>query len=364
MNILILNWRDFKNPASGGAEILTHEIAKRWVKNGHTVTLFSANYKGGKENEIIEGVQIIRKGRWWTVHVFAIFYYFVKFRKTTDVIIDEVHWFPFFSGVYAREKTVLLACEVAHRLFFALFPYPFAMIARGIEKIYLLTYRELPVLAISPSTKEDLIQEGINSLNITILPIGIKQSLYIKAYRKEKRPTVIFLGRVNKQKGIEDAIDAFVIVKKQFSEAVLWVVGLGKEDYLTQLKEKISNLGLRSSVKFFGFVSESEKYKLLSKAHVLVVPSIHEGWGLVVSEAGLVRTPAVVYNVSGLRDTVIDGKTGYVVDLGYIALAEGLTKIFQSNMQHKKMQHAAQKRSKVFNWDTTARIALEVLKRV
>ncbi len=54
MNILILNWRDIKNPSSGGAEILTHEIAKQWVAWGNSVIQFSSLFAGAKSEEIID----------------------------------------------------------------------------------------------------------------------------------------------------------------------------------------------------------------------------------------------------------------------------------------------------------------------
>ncbi len=71
MKILILNWRDIKNPNGGGAEILTHELAKGWVKSGHNVTQFSSSFKGSKPQEIIDKVKFARKGSWWNVHIFA-----------------------------------------------------------------------------------------------------------------------------------------------------------------------------------------------------------------------------------------------------------------------------------------------------
>src|SRR3989344_9527106 len=122
MRILILNWRDIKNPAAGGAEILTHKMAKPWVAWGHAVTQFSSGFAGGKSEEKIDGVRIIRRGAWWNVQLLAAYYYITRFKNHTDIIIDEVHWYPFFAALYARKKTVLLACEVARKLFFALFP--------------------------------------------------------------------------------------------------------------------------------------------------------------------------------------------------------------------------------------------------
>ncbi|OGH04400.1 MAG: hypothetical protein A2W22_05095 [Candidatus Levybacteria bacterium RBG_16_35_11] len=75
MNILIYNWRDIKNPAAGGAEVVTHEISKRLVLKGHKISLFTSGFKGCKEKETIDGVEIIRSGGRFTVYLKAPQYY-------------------------------------------------------------------------------------------------------------------------------------------------------------------------------------------------------------------------------------------------------------------------------------------------
>jgi len=75
MNILIYNWRDIKNPAAGGAEVFTHEIAKRLVSKGHRICLFTSAFKGCEKNEIIDGLEIVRSGGRFTVYLKAQQYY-------------------------------------------------------------------------------------------------------------------------------------------------------------------------------------------------------------------------------------------------------------------------------------------------
>ena len=164
MHILILNWRDIHNPMAGGAEVLTHEVAKRWVASGNRVILFTSSFPGAPSQENLDGVSVIRRGQWWNVQLWAFLYYLVSLRGSVDIVIDEVHWYPFFSRLYAGKKVVLLVCEVANRLFFQLFPYPFALVGRGVEKLYFFLNKSVPVLTISPSTKQDLIQEGFKKI--------------------------------------------------------------------------------------------------------------------------------------------------------------------------------------------------------
>lgn len=362
MKILILNWRDIKNPLGGGAELLTHEIAKRWVAWGNSVTLITAGFKGAKPEENIDGVVIKRFGRWWNIHIIAFFYYIFNLKNRPDIIIDEVHWFPFFAGVYAQKKTVLLVCEVANRLFFHVFPYPLAFFWRFLEKVYFALYRNAPVLAISPSTKKDLLKEGFKSNLITVIPMGLTVPKNIKKFPKEKELTLIYLSRLNKQKGIEDAIKALKLVKDQFPKVKLWVVGKGKLEYLEYLKSVIKELNLEKNIIFLGFVSNEEKFRLLSQAHILVAPSYHEGWGLIIPEAGIGGTPAVAYRVAGLQDLIEDRSSGILVKLNHVSLSEGIIQLYADKNYNKYCKNA-ENLARKYDWEKTAEISLEKIKQ-
>ncbi len=361
MNILIFNWRDPKNPQAGGAERLTQELAKRWIRKGHSVTQFSASFKNAKQKELIDGVQYIRKGHWWNVHLFACYYYFRYMRKQTDIIIDEVHWFPFFSAFYARKKTVALVCEVANKLFFTIYPFPIAIFWRLIEKIYLTVYKNVPTMAISQSTYEDLIVEGHKSSNLIVLPMGLTVSITLKQSEKEKEPTLIYVARLNKQKGIFDTIEAFRIAKEQIPGLKLWIVGSGDVAIVRKVKNALKKQKLEDFVKLFGFVTEEKKFALLSRAHLLISASVQEGWGLTVPEAGLTKTPAIVYNTHGFRDIIVNKEDGLLVDPIPSALAKGIVAILQDKKLYKRLQIAAEKKAKSYSWDTTADSAMKFM---
>jgi glycosyltransferase involved in cell wall biosynthesis len=361
MTILILNWRDIKNPAGGGAEILTHEIAKRWVLQNHTVFQISSSFENAKKKEIIDGVQFIRMGKWWNVHILAFFYYSFVLKNKTDVIIDEVHWFPFFAAVYEPRKTVAFICEVADKLFFAIFPYPFALLWRLLEKIYLSVYKNVPAMVISKSTKDDLLKEGHSRSNIIVLPMGLTAPAKLKIYPKEKVPTLIYVARLNKQKGIFDTLEAFSLIKNKIPEVILWIVGSGEKNIVQQIKEIVKEKKMEKSVKLFGFVSEEKKFELLARAHLLISSSVLEGWGLTIPEAGLTKTPAVVYNTQGFRDIIENKKDGILVDANPSALAKAAVTVLEKRDLYKRLQIAAEKKAKGFIWEKTADKALKFL---
>lgn len=364
MHILILNWRDIKNPKAGGAELLTHELAKRWVEKGNRVTQFSAGFPGGLQDEVIDGVMVMRRGSWWSVHTLAAFFYLTNRFGPVDIVIDEVHWFPFFSVFYAKNKTVLLACEVANKLFFKLFPFPFANLGRLVEKLYLSLYKNIPTLAISDSTKEDLVREGFSKQNISVIKLGITAPQHVKLFPKEKKPTVMFLGRMQKLKGVIDVVDMFRLVKKKIPRAQLWIAGYGSPEAIEDIVSRVGESGLADSTTVFGPVSPEMKFELLSRAHVLVVPSVHEGWGLIVPEAGSVGTASIAYNVPGLRDVVDDGITGILVDPTVSSLAQSVVSLLQNPPLLKQYSREAKRKAGSYNWDTTAAEALSVLERV
>lgn len=363
MKILILSWRDTKHPFGGGAELLSHEMAKRWVKWGYEVTHFSASFPGAKEKELLDGVMYLRYGSWLTVHILAFFKIIFGQLPKFDVVIDEVHGFPFFSSLYTRKPTICLACEVAQDIWDQMYPFPVNFIGKIIERIYLLLYRNIKFLTISQSTKDDLIRYGVKENNITIIPMGFSYSLPENLPSKDKNPLMIFLGRLVKTKGVEDAIKAFAIVCKFLPTAKMCVVGRGLPLYEEQLKNSIVELGLTEVVEFKGFVSTEEKYRLLARSHLIFVPSSHEGWGLIVPEANIVGTVAVVYNVHGLRDVTKPGLNGLVTQRSPEALAEAAVGLLADKKRYNILSDSAREYAKSMNWDNTARSALSILEQ-
>jgi glycosyltransferase involved in cell wall biosynthesis len=361
MNILILNWRDIKNPTGGGAEIATHELAKQWVSAGFSVTQFSSEFEGAKLDEVIDGIKIVRRGRpdvrqslniFNTVH-FRAFMYCMKNREKLDLIIDEIHGLPFFTPLYARGKTVALICEIAKDIWIKEFGRFFGSIGRLVEKMSLkLLYNNLPIMTISASTKEDLVEEGVPAGNILVLNLGINVPKNLSTFKKEKGLTLIFLGRLSRTKGIEDAINAFSSVKSKIGSAKFWIVGTGPKSYQKFLKNLTRKFRLEKSITFFGFVSEIRKFKLLARSHMLVFPSMREGWGLTVVEAGRVFTPSVAYNSQGLKDSIINGKTGILCKLNTPdVIKDEILSLYSNRKLYEKMKEEAYNWSAQFTWE-------------
>ncbi|MBI5045160.1 MAG: glycosyltransferase family 4 protein [Candidatus Levybacteria bacterium] len=356
MNILILNWRDPKNPKSGGAEIVTHEHAKAWVRMGHKVVWFSSRYPNSMPSEKIDGIRVIRSGGPFLTYLIAPFYY-VSNRKSFDIVIDEIHGIPYFTPLYVRKPKVAFIHEVADDIWDYMYPFPINKVGRFVESFYFKLYKNISFWTVSESTEKDLRKLGIKK--ISLIHNGI--SFPIQKVDKEKYPTFIFVSRLVKMKGVEDVLEAFSNILSKIGKSKLWVVGVGEADYMASLQKKVMQLGIKDNVEFFGRVTEDRKYELLGRSHLILHASVKEGWGLVVIEAASQKTPAVVYNVPGLKDSVKNNITGIIAAKNTPeSLANAVIELLNDKKKYSILQKNAYNFARSLTWSdaTTKSISL------
>ena len=368
MRIVIFNWRDIKNPQSGGAEVLTHEISKVFIRHKHSVIIFTSQFPGGKEKEEIDGVQIIRRGHpdlrsgISSVHYLAYKYYQEKKFGEIDFLIDEVHGVPFFTPFYVKEKKVALICEYAGDLWKYAVPFPLSYIAQAFEHTYPLLYKNTPVITISKSSKKEL-SKLFPEKNIDIVYPGCDFPVVKNIPIKPDALTLVFIARLSKTKGVEDAIETVNILKRKKVEVKLYIIGRGEEEYLTTLKKSVEKKNLKNNIVFCGFISEKEKEQIIDKTHFLLAPSRKEGWGLTVHEVGARGVPAVGYNVQGLREVIVPGVNGELSNLQTPEdLASKCIEIFKDKRRYKKLQEGAISERKKFTWEKSGEEFLRLLK--
>lgn len=369
MKILILSWRGPKHPNAGGAEISTHEHAKGWVKADNEVTLFTSSYVSAKREETVDGVKIIRRGRQVLgVHFEAVKWYLFENHDDFDLVVDQFHGIPFFTPLYVRGKKLAFIHEVTKEVWrLNPWPWPFKQVAAFIggvfePLVFKLLYKNIPFMTVSESTKQDLVNWGVPKRNITVVHNGVTIPKINKLPSKEKIKTLVFLGSISKDKGIEDALSIFSLINYKEKDWQFWVVGKSKPHYQDYLKNLGKDLRLDGKLKFWGYVSERKKFELLSRAHILVNPSIREGWGLVVIEAGSVGTPTVGYNVAGLRNSVLNGKTGLLSQpTNTKALTIKIVKLTNDKLRLREMSRNAYSWSKKFRWKNACWESLKLI---
>ena len=357
MRVLWFNWRDIKHPESGGAEVFTHEVMLRLVKKGYDMTLFASQIPNGIQNENIDGVNIIREGGKYTVYKKAREYY-NKSKDKYDFIIDEINAKPFLSPKFVKKKPILaLFHQMIQEEWFYETYFPINYICYYyLERKWLSYYRDIPTATISNSSKEDLKAMGFSK--ILMVPQGLSVSPLSEVQRKESNPTIVFIGRLKRHKLPHHALQAFSIIKKEIPDTKMWIIGDG------YMRKELEKMNLKDIV-FYGNVKNNLKYELLSKAHLVLVPSVREGWGLVVTESNAMGTPAVGYNIPGLRDSIRDGETGILVkENSPDGIARFAISLLKDQHLLSKYSTNALAFSKQFSWHNTADAFDRIIKNI
>ena len=357
MNILALNWNDLKNPFAGGAEVHLEEILRRLVTYGHRVTLVCSGWPGCAEEEMVEGIRIIRRGR---RHYFNLVVPFLLrdlvAREKFDILVEDINKIPFYTPWYLNLNTLVVIPHLfATTVFQEINPVIGSYIYLA-EKPLLSVYGRFHFNVISESTADDIIARGLPREQMSVIHCGIDRATFCPdpAVAKYDQPTILYLGRIKKYKSVHHLILAFKTVKAQIPEARLMVVGAG--DYLPSLEKLARSLDLSSDVEFPGFVSVAEKLDRLRRSHVCVLPSVREGWGLTNIEANAVGTTVVAADSPGLRDSVRDGETGFLYEYGNTnQLAERLLRILQNADLRQKLETGGLAWAEQFSWDDAAR---------
>jgi glycosyltransferase involved in cell wall biosynthesis len=357
MNILIYNWRDIINPAAGGAEVFTHEIAKRLVSKGHKITLFTSAFGGCKAREAIDGIDIIRSGGRYSVYFQAQKYY-KKHAGEFDIVVDEINTRPFMTPKFVKDGTPIVALihQLAREFWYLEMKFPINWLGYHVlEDMWLKNYLDVPTLTVSNSTKQDLVDLGFK--NISIIPEGLNITPLDSMPEKEAHPTFVFVGRMGYAKRPDHVVEAFVHIKRMIPHAKLWMVGDGAMKHELETKRV-------DGVTFFGYVSAEKKYELMSRAHAILVPGVREGWGLIVTEANAMGTPAIGYNIHGLRDSIRDGETGFLCDPTPEGMAKQAVEFMRDTGMQRKFSENSLEWAREFDWSKSAEEFLNTMELV
>jgi glycosyltransferase involved in cell wall biosynthesis len=266
-----------------------------------------------------------------------------------DVVIDTVNTRPFMTTKFVDSgcEVFSLVFQLAREYWFSETSFPVNLLGYyWLERRWLSKYTEIPAITISESTKSDLTAMGFK--HVRIVPVGVSRRPLTEVPLKSSTPTFVFVGRLTRAKRPEVALNAFQMVRSEFPDARLWIVGDG---YLRRRLEGKDFPG----VTFFGKVTEEEKYRLLREAHAILAPGTREGWGLSILEAAAVATPAIAYNIPGLRDSVVDKQTGIILEENSPRrMAEWAIRLIGDHELRRELSGGALAWAKAFSWDRTA----------
>ena len=148
--------------------------------------------------------------------------------------------------------------------------------------------------------------------DITVLSgagINLKEYAYAQ-YPESREKHFLYLGRIMKEKGMDEFIEAATRIKEEYGDkVVIDMVGFFEDEY----KEKVESLADKHVINFHGFQKEPRPYYAM--ANCVVMPSYHEGLSNVLLEAEAVGRPVITSDIPGCKETVVDGKTGHLCEV-------------------------------------------------
>lgn len=336
MKILFVAWRDLANKLAGGSEVLIDTLAKGLRERGHDVTLLCANPIEPRDYEIRAN------GGTVTQYARAPFEYLRSFRDV-DLVVDVANGLSFYSPLWRRRPSICFVNHIHTEQWNQWFPAPLAAVGKTLEQRAMpAVYRNRLFVAVSPSTADGLEQLGVDRSRIRIIINGTDIPDQVGVESPE--PLFVGLGRLVPHKRFELALKAWEQVRPHVGGRLV-IAGQGPErDRL------LATAG--PGVEVPGRISEAEKDALLSSAWLLVHPASHEGWGLVITEAAAHGTPSLAFRVPGLRDSVVDGMSGILVDHPE-ELATTWRLIAQDPILRGRLREGARKRALACTWDRT-----------
>jgi glycosyltransferase involved in cell wall biosynthesis len=268
-----------------------------------------------------------------------------------------------FTPRWSKIPVVLLVHHLFGGIAFQEASLPVAALTWVLELPVPREFRGVPVIAVSRSTADDLVRRGFDRSLIRVIPnaVDVRTLTPDPAGARFPDPTVLYLGRLKRYKSVDLVIDAVATIRAEGVPVKLLIAGKG--DRQAKLEAHVRRLHLEDSVRFLGFVPEDEKVELLSRSWVHVLASPKEGWGIANLEAAACGTPTVASDSPGLRDSVLDGRSGFLVPHGDVpALAARIRELLEDPVKRDRMGREARAFAETFSWDSSAEQVLEVLR--
>jgi glycosyltransferase involved in cell wall biosynthesis len=345
IDVLFVNWRDITHPEGGGSERYVHRMAEGLAAAGLRVSMFCAAHDRAPAEEILGGVQIVRRGGRLGVYPRALLH---VLRHRPRLVVDVQNGLPFGSSLVTRRPVVVLVHHVHREQWPIVFGRLGGAIGWWLESVVApRLYRRNRYVTVSSATAQELLELGIDAARISLVRNGVEPAPAVTSL-PSATPRLVVLGRLVPHKRVEHAIEVLARLRDRWPGLRLSVVGEGWWD--AELHARADELGVTDLVDFLGHVDEQTKHEELARAWVHLCPSVKEGWGLVVTEAGSHRVPTVGYrSAGGLRESVVDGLTGVLVD-DLDEMTEAVDRLLADENRRLARGGAAARHAAAFSW--------------
>ena len=365
LRILVVNWQDRENPQAGGAEEHVHQIFSRLSTRGHEVTLLASGFGGCASRVRLDGIDVRRSGGRYTFSMAAPLYFRRHLRREHwDVVVECINKVPVYSPLWTDVPVVALVHHLFGATAFREASVPLAAATWLLERPLPLAYRGRPTIAISRGTRDDLVARGLRA-SIAVIPVGVDTAHYSPhpEGRKTESPTLLYLGRIKRYKGIDLLIRAVAILAGHGIDIHFLIAGAGS--WRPHLERLVREQGVEDRVSFLGYVDDARKTELMRTSWIHGLTSPKEGWGITNLEAGACGTPSVTSDSPGLRESVLDGETGLVVPHGDVdALARAIGRLVTDQALRRSLGRGARAYAESLSWDATSAAVERILARM
>lgn len=324
MNILVFS-HEFP-PEIGGAGVVAYEYANYLASQGHSVTVLTKKRKKSDysniKNFFIKEVKVFSK------------VWFLSYKKAVDfasfdyILLNDVGA-VFTAGLFFNNSILSKSSMILHgdegesifikpslfrRIFFFRFFYK-RVLANSSKIIAVSRYMKEKFLKCSNMIKiADKIVIKYNLIDDGLFFPATDNDFRNGLGLPEDSIVLLSVSRILFEKGYFDKIKIFNKIVKIYGGNVYWIV-IGDGDYILKLKELAVEFGLSNNIIFLGYVPRSDLRKYYSNVDLFwLLSNLEESFGLVYVEAQACGCPVIARNRFGVKEAVINGKTGFLID--------------------------------------------------
>ena len=280
-------------------------MARLWAEAGIEVTMRTSYAQGSPPESSRQGYRVIRRAGRYLVFPRAATSEVLGRHGPRDALVEIWNGVPWLTPIWARGPKVTWLHHVHGPMWGMVLPPRLARAGDVLERrVAPPLYRRQAIVTLSESSRSELVELGFRPDRVTVVPPGVHPR-FTPGGRRSPVPLVVAVGRLMPVKRFDALLDTMVEVREQVPDAELVIVGEGAER--EHLEDRIEALDATSWAHLAGHVADDEVVALYRSAWVVASASVAEGWGMTITEAAACGTPAVVTDIGGHRDAVVQG---------------------------------------------------------
>jgi glycosyltransferase involved in cell wall biosynthesis len=356
--IHVLAWRDVADVEAGGSELHAAAVARRWGEAGIEVTMRTSYAQGAPPESRRGGYRVIRKAGRYMVFPRGAVAELTGRHGRRDGLVEIWNGMPWLTPLWASGPKVTWVHHVHGPMWGMVLPARLARLGEVVERrLAPPIYRRQDVVTLSASSRQELVDQlGLDPQRVSVVPPGVDPR-FSPGPARSPRPLVVAVGRLMPVKRFDVLIRELAEVRQRVPDVELVIVGEGAER--ERLEDLVDAVDGAEWIRLPGRLADDEVVALYRQAWVLASASVAEGWGMTITEAAACATPAVVTDIAGHRDAVIDGVTGVLAGPG--GLGPELAALLTDDARRRRLAAAAHARAAELTWEATAAGTLAVL---